>query len=1030
MKRTWNVLVALLLLAAPSVLQAQFTYTTNADNTLTLSGYSGAGGEVDIPSSFDGLTVADIGTNVFAGLLDLSNVVMPDTIVSVGSLAFSECFNLTNVVMSDSLAVIGSGAFGFCSSLTNVAIPGTVTNIQDFGFIFCTNLLSVSIPPSVGLLGQAVFQDCISLTNLVISPGVPMLGDEEFVSCTKLRSVTIPGSVTSFGANDFQNCTSLSRVTLNAGVPYVGASMFEADPALSVVILPSTITNIEEYAFSGSGLVNLTFPSSLRSINQYAFAGSFLTNVTLPSSLQSIGDGAFSGTMATSASIPASVTNIGIEVWIFCANLTNISVAPANTAYSSLNKVLFDAAQDTLIEFPDGLRGAYSIPGTVDNIAEGAFAACTLSNVTVDAGDTNISVSAFYDCLNLVSLFFDGNAPVTDPSAFKLDTHATIYYLPGTTGWSSPFAGLPAVLAESIVWPAPAGFNYGTPLTTNQLNATANVPGTFVYNPPLGSVPNAGSDVLTLVFTPSNTTFLIVVTNTVNLAVAPVPLTITADGATKNYGNTLVIAEAEFTSTGLVNGDAITNLTLSSPGAAAGATAAGSPYPIVPSAAMPASLANNYNITYQNGQLTVLPAPLSITANNTNKPYGATVNFTGNEFVASGLVNGDSVSSVSLASAGAPATATVSGSPYPIVPSAAQPASLNNNYVITYNNGQLAVSLASLVITANSTNKNYGTAINFAGTEFAVHGLANGDTVSSVTLASAGAAANAPVSGSPYFIFPSAAQPSSLSGNYSISYATGQLTVGAVPLTITANNTNKNYGNKLNFAGTEFASSGLVAGDTISSVTLTSAGTPSLASVSGSPYPIVPGAPVISSAAGNYVITYNNGALTINPVNVAVAAGLSANDKYYDGTTLATLSSNSVSLTGIIGNDSANVSLNTNGYTANFASAGAGAHIPVAVSGLTLSGTAAVNYNLVQPAGLAASITVPGLQIAYGNPNVIVSWPASAAAFVLNAAASLSAPGPWSAITTGITVNGTSNTVTLSASGAAQFFELIAPPAH
>ncbi len=64
----------------------------------------------------------------------------------------------------------------------------------------------------------------------------------------------------------------------------------------------------------------------------------------------------------------------------------------------------------------------------------------------------------------------------------------------------------------------------------------------------------------------------------------------------------------------------------------------------------------------------------------------------------------------------------------------------------------------------------------FAGTEFTTDGLVNGDSVSGVTLTSDGAAATAPVSGSPYAIVASDAAGSGLD-NYTISYADGSLTV-------------------------------------------------------------------------------------------------------------------------------------------------------------------------------------------------------------------------------------------------------------
>ena len=56
----------------------------------------------------------------------------------------------------------------------------------------------------------------------------------------------------------------------------------------------------------------------------------------------------------------------------------------------------------------------------------------------------------------------------------------------------------------------------------------------------------------------------------------------------------------------------------------------------------------NYTISYLQGSLTVNPAPLTITAESTSKTYGQTATFTGTEFTESGLVNGDTVTGVTL----------------------------------------------------------------------------------------------------------------------------------------------------------------------------------------------------------------------------------------------------------------------------------------------------------------------------------------------------------------------------------------------
>src|SRR5262245_44501712 len=59
-----GILLALFMTLA-NVVQAQFTYTTNSDNTITITGYTGSGGDVAIPDTIDGMAVTTIGPNAF-----------------------------------------------------------------------------------------------------------------------------------------------------------------------------------------------------------------------------------------------------------------------------------------------------------------------------------------------------------------------------------------------------------------------------------------------------------------------------------------------------------------------------------------------------------------------------------------------------------------------------------------------------------------------------------------------------------------------------------------------------------------------------------------------------------------------------------------------------------------------------------------------------------------------------------------------------------------------------------------------------
>ncbi len=358
--------------------------------------------------------------------------------------------------------------------------------------------------------------------------------------------------------------------------------------------------------------------------------------------------------------------------------------------------------------------------------------------------------------------------------------------------------------------------------------------------------------------------------------VTPAGLTIRANDAAKTYGQTVTFAGTEFTASGLANGETVGSVTLASPGAAATAGVAGSPYAITASNATGGTFdAGNYAITYVDGALTVDPAGLTVTANDAAKTYGQTLAFAGTEFTASGLLNGETIGSVTLASAGAAATAGVAGGPYAITASNATGGTFNaGNYAIAYVDGTLTVNPAALSVTANDRTKTYGQTVTFAGTEFTASGLQNLETIGSVTLASAGAAPTATVAGSPYAISASNATGGSFDpGNYAITYNDGALAVNPAPLTVTANDQSKVYGNVFTFTGAEFAASGLQNGETVGSVALASAGAAATATVVAGPYPIT-----AANATGgsfdpaNYVIAYVPGTMTVTPRPIAVTA--------------------------------------------------------------------------------------------------------------------------------------------------------------
>lgn len=313
---------------------------------------------------------------------------------------------------NDSVTSIGANAFLKCAELTSVTIPSGVTAIGNFAFSECRKLESVTIPSSVITIGNSAFSFCSALTGVNLPYGVTSLGTAAFGSCTALANVTIPSSVTSLGNSAFANCAALTNVEIPSSITGIGTSVFSGCSGLTSVAIPPSVTNIGANAF------------------QYCKA---LTSVVIPPSVTTLKSKAFANCLGlTSMTIPHSVTTIETEVFLSCSSLTSIVVDEANLNFSSLNGVLFNKPQTTLLAFPPGLAGGYEIPGTMISIGAKAFVTCErLVGVTFPPGLLEIGSLAFSNCSGLRCVNFTGDAPNTFFSnPFQAtSTDFTIYYL-------------------------------------------------------------------------------------------------------------------------------------------------------------------------------------------------------------------------------------------------------------------------------------------------------------------------------------------------------------------------------------------------------------------------------------------------------------------------------------------------------------------------------------------------------------------------------------------------------------------------
>jgi hypothetical protein len=179
--------------------------------------------------------------------------------------------------------------------------------------------------------------------------------------------------------------------------------------------------------------------------------------------------------------------------------------------------------------------------------------------------------------------------------------------------------------------------------------------------------------------------------------------------------------------------------------------------------------AGNYAMGNQTTAADITAKNATVKANDWIKTYGDTVTFSGVEFTASGFVPGDSVTSVTLTSGGAPAAAGVGD--YPIVPSAAQGTGVSN-YNISYSNGTLSVGKAVVTATADDLARPVGEANPPLTIRYS--GFVNGEGVGaldSLPTASTAATVNSPAGAYPITLTGGA------DNNYEIVLVDGILTV-------------------------------------------------------------------------------------------------------------------------------------------------------------------------------------------------------------------------------------------------------------
>ena len=534
----------------------------------------------------------------------------------------------------------GGSALFTSTTLSNNDSVSSVT-LTCAGGVTTAPVNTYTITPSAAVgSGLANYSINYVTANLTVNQA-PLTVTANAQSKTYGANLTFGSGSTLFTSTTLSNNDSVSSVTLtcSGGVP--------TTPVGNYTITPSAAT--------GSGLANysISYVTNLLTVNQ--------APLTVTANAQSKTYGAnlsFGGGSALFTSTTLSNSDSVSSVTLTCSG--GAPTAPVNTYTITPSAATGSGLANYSISYVTNQLTVGQAPLTVTANAQSKTYG---ANLTFGSGSTLFTSTTLSnsDSISSVTLACSGGVPTAPVNTYTITPSAATgsglanYSISYVTNQLTVGQAQLTVTAnaQSKTYGANLTFGGGSTLfastTLSNSDSISSVTLTCA-----GGVPTAPVNTYTI--TPSaavgsglaNYSIDYV---TANLTVGQAPLTVTANAQSKTYGANLTFGggSALFTSTTLSNSDSISSVTLTCSGGAP--TAPVNTYTITPSAAIGSGLAN-YSISYLTNQLTVNPAPLTITADNTNKILGQTVTFSGKEFMAGGLQNSETVGSVTLTSAG------------------------------------------------------------------------------------------------------------------------------------------------------------------------------------------------------------------------------------------------------------------------------------------------------------------------------------------------------------------------------------------
>lgn len=304
---------------------------------------------------------------------------------SIGSRAFYNCANLTNITIGDTVTEIEEKALYNCNSLTTLSIPfigenKTATKYADvLGYIFGYTTL---------------FTDKTTVNTIqysVYSPNDYGTKYYHYYIPSSLTSVTVTDD-TSIGENAFKNCSNLTEISLNSDLNSIKTGALTGCSSLATLTMPASSAVYNLFGVDKKTNSITTIKNTLKAIKTININGGTLLNYAMFYDCFGV----------ETITLSASIASIGSEVFVGCANLTNINVDESSEYFKTENGNLYSKDGTTFVQYAIGKTDtAFEIPSTVTDIHDCAFYGSKLKNVSIPSTVKFIGRYAFTECINL-----------------------------------------------------------------------------------------------------------------------------------------------------------------------------------------------------------------------------------------------------------------------------------------------------------------------------------------------------------------------------------------------------------------------------------------------------------------------------------------------------------------------------------------------------------------------------------------------------------------------------------------------------